>query len=118
MRNDVWRIAIAAILTLGVIVLAVTVGPAPAAAHSWYSRACCDSVDCRPVPNGTVRGGPNGWVVQFPGVPPQVVPYSSTKVKPIPPEAPVEDRGVFHVCTHGGKPTGTVLCIYVPDGGA
>jgi hypothetical protein len=112
----VWRLCIVAIIAGMIGLLAVY----KAAAHHWYELRCCQaSFDCGPVPNGSVVGGPDGWRVRVPGATqPTIVPYSSNKVRPIPPEAPIEDRGVFHVCTVQGKPDGSVLCVYIPDGGA
>lgn len=110
----VWRLCLVCVIA-GMLGLLITW---QASAHSWFEYRCCSDKDCRTVPNGTVVGGPNGWEVRLPGAPMSVIPYNSNKVRPIPPEAPVEARGLFHVCTVQGKPTGMVLCIYVPDGGA
>lgn len=43
-----------------------------------------------------------------------VIPFSSTKIKPTPAEDP-EQR--FHWCTVAGRDTGHTLCLYVPQGG-
>lgn len=112
----VWRTA----LVVAVLLMLVYVLAKPALAHSWYEPfPCCSGFDCKPVPNGTVIGGPSGWSVKPPGATrTTLVPYGDARVRAILPAAPIEDRGVFHVCTRGGEPDGDVLCVYVPDGGS
>lgn len=63
--NVVGFLVLVALVAAAVVLLAQ-----PAPAHEWYDGACCSDRDCRPVPNGTVRGTPTGYVLLFPGVPP------------------------------------------------
>jgi hypothetical protein len=34
-----------------------------AQAHEWYPRACCQALDCAPIPNGTVRFTGDAWEI-------------------------------------------------------
>lgn len=102
----VWRIAVTAI-ALGALVYVLA---KPVGAHSWYDYACCSEKDCRPIPFDAVTVTPDGYRVPSG----DVIPFSSTKIKPTPAED-VEQR--FHWCTVAGKDTGHTLCLFVPQGG-
>lgn len=104
--STVWRAAVIAVLAL----MAAYVGVKAAAAHSWYPWNCCNDRDCRPVPFDAVTVTPTGYRVPSG----EVIPFSSTKIKPTPPED-VEQR--FHWCSVAGSDTGHTLCLFVPQGG-
>lgn len=96
----------------------------PASPHDapsgWsYDPACCNTYDCRPADGPT--GGrhhkmqivetPKGYRVIYPGAtPPFDVEFGSKKIRP-------SRDGEYHVCTHGGRDDGGVICIYVPNKG-
>lgn len=102
----VWRTA----LVVAAFLMLVYVLAKPALAHSWYSYECCNDRDCRPIPFDAVTVTPNGYRVPSG----DVIPFSSTKIKPTPAED-VEQR--FHWCSVAGSDTGHTLCLYVPQGG-
>lgn len=81
-----------------------------AQAHDWYPPNCCSGTDCAPIPMDDVRITPDGFVI--PGNP-EVVPYSSPKIRQTPPEGGQK----YHLCSRGGKRDGEVLCLYIPNWG-
>lgn len=83
----------------------------PAHAHEWFPPQCCSGHDCKVIPQSDVQATKHGFVI--PGNP-EVVPYSSPKIRHTPPEG----EGAFALCTRGGKPDGEVICLYVPTWGS
>jgi hypothetical protein len=79
--------------------------------HEWYPPNCCSGYDCAPIEMSDVQLTPEGFVI--PGNP-EVVPYSSPKVKRTPPEG----ANLYHLCTRAGKRDGEVLCLYIPNWGS
>lgn len=78
----------------------------PAAAHSWYSGACCSGQDCAPIPQGSrVVSVPLGYEVQFPSG--EKVFFSKDKVQP-------SQDGEIHACI--GLQARTPYCLYMPAG--
>lgn len=83
-----------------------------------YDPACCNTMDCRPAdgPDGPrhhpiqlveVQGGYR--VIKTNGQD-EMVDWNSKRVRP-------SKDGDYHVCTHGGRDDGGVICIYVPPKG-
>lgn len=78
-----------------------------------YDPYCCNGNDCRPAPEGAVRGVKGGWAVTLnPGDHPMItkplrafMAHADTK--------PSED-GAFHICVW---PQDTLRCLYVVQGG-
>lgn len=101
-----WRASLVALAAFAVLY----VFAAAALAHSFYGYECCSNQDCRPIPFDAVKITPQGY--QVPSG--DIIPFSSTKIKPTPAEDP-EQR--FHWCTVAGRDTGHTLCLYVPQGG-
>jgi hypothetical protein len=98
---------------LAAIVLIVGCGLiwSEARAHDWFPPNCCSGFDCKVIPQSQVKASKNGFVI--PGNP-EVVPYSSPKIRQTPPEG----DGNFALCTKGGKPDGAVICLYIPTWGS
>lgn len=99
--------------------IAALILPIPALAHEattvqgqplgWkYGWECCSTTDCKPVADGDIEEGPNGYRVKATG---EVVPYNDKRVKD-------SKDGTFHLCAQGGNfDTGRTLCIYRPPRG-
>ncbi len=106
----------AAIPVLAAALLAAPQFAAPALAHSWYEKECCDKGDCQPAPPGSVEYTDRGWLVRKgiknpKGVTLQfniVIPFDHKKVRPRPPEA---GPGI-DICTSSD----TVFCLYLDSG--
>ena len=82
----------------------------PVAAHSFYSMACCNNKDCRPVEKGSVRPVEGGFLVQRQWLmqKSEIVPYNSGRLE----EAP---DGQYHICLRlYGNMKGSVRCLYKP----
>ncbi len=87
-----------------------------AKAHAFYSYECCSDKDCKPIPFEYVRITPDGYQVFVPGGRTiQLIPFGDKRIKDTPAADPLQQ---YHVCTVGGLPTGHILCLYVPQGGA
>lgn len=112
--RTVWRLCLVCVL-VGVLGLILTW---QASAHEWFEYRCCSGMDCRTLPPGFVKVTPKGYAVTIPGGPTHIIPFNDRRVRMIPETAPAEDLHNFHACTVGGKPTGDVICLYVPSGGA
>lgn len=82
-----------------------------AKAHDWFPPNCCSGFDCRVIPPDHVKASKGGFII--PGNP-EVVPYSSPKIRQTPPEG----EGNFALCTKGGKVEGEVICLYIPTWGS
>lgn len=70
-----------------------------------YGWECCSLTDCSEQKAGAIVETPKGYVVKASGT---IIPYGDKKIKRSKDE-------LFHLCTHGGKPDGVVICLYVPD---
>jgi len=81
------------------------------AAHDWFPANCCSGHDCKVIEQSQVQTTAQGF--QIPGNP-EIVPYSSPKIKQTPPEG----DGNFALCTEDGKPDGAVICLYIPTWGS
>lgn len=103
--------AVGATIAAAAVVLAMVAGVGPARAHEWYPPNCCSGFDCAPIEMDDVQLTPEGFVI--PGNP-EVVPYSSPKVKRTPPEG----GNRYHLCTRAGKRDGEVICLYIPNWGS
>ena len=79
----------------------------PAWSHDWFPATCCNGGDCKVIKQSQVQATKNGFV--FPGNP-EVVPYSSPKIRHTPPEG----DGAFAICTKGGVPDAPIICLYIP----
>jgi hypothetical protein len=87
-----------------------------AKAHSIYDNECCSDKDCKPIPFESVRITPEGYHVFVPGGRvTQFVPFNDDRIRDTPAGDPLQR---YHVCTVQGLPTGELLCLYVPQGGA
>lgn len=97
-------------LFLGTIVVGIYMlfGTGAVWAHDWFPPNCCSGADCRVITPDHVKLSKQGFVI--PGNP-EVVPYSSPKIKRTPPEG----EGNFAICTKGGAVDGAVICLYIPD---
>lgn len=82
----------------------------PAHAHDWFPARCCNGGDCRVITSDQVHTTKQGFV--FPGNP-EVVPYSSAKIKQTPPEG----EGAYAICTKGGVADAPIICLYIPTWG-
>lgn len=82
----------------------------PALPHDWFPAQCCNGGDCNIITAKQVQTTKNGFV--FPGNP-EVVPYSSPKIRQTPPEG----DGAYAICTEGGKPAAPIICLYIPTWG-
>jgi hypothetical protein len=89
-----------------------------ALAHGWYEYRCCSDKDCRALEAHEIRVAPEGFYVTPDGGPTQFVPMGNHRLREIPAAASAEDIQKFHLCTVQGKPTGEILCLYVPQGGS
>ncbi len=82
---------------------------APANAHSWYPKECCDDVDCAPVDAVSQLASAYGS--------PQMVVTSMHGRALVPRNFPVRDSkdGRMHVCMRP-DPDGVmdVMCLFVP----
>lgn len=92
-------------LICGVIALAmlVALGVTMAAAHSFYSLACCSNLDCGPTTG--VKWSEAGWVIEATG---ETVPFNDMRIK----ESPDVQ---FHTCLPASWKR--VRCLYVPGPG-
>ena len=108
-----WRFVILLLLLMTLLLVMLE----RASAHSWYESSCCSGQDCRPMPVGTVKITPQGYELSIPDGPVVKISNTDPRIRMIPISAPPEDRFRFHVCTAMGRPSGTVLCVYVPEGG-
>jgi hypothetical protein len=79
-------------------------------AHEWFPPSCCSGHDCKVIKPDDVKTTKRGF--EIPGNP-EVVPYSSPKIRHTPPEG----EGNYALCTKGGKPDGEVICLYIPTWG-
>lgn len=108
--RDRETLAAAAQAIIGVIVIGGALWlylARPAYPHSFYEYSCCHDKDCRPVPDGAITEGPNGYVVKATG---EVIPYTDKRVRQSP------DQN-FHWCSVAGLPDSRTLCIYAPGRG-
>lgn len=99
--------SLAAIIIIAFLILAFASYDAKAheAPAGWsYDIVCCHDRDCRPLDDGSVKEGPDGYTVPTG----EVIPYSSNKVKRSKDE-------FFHWCTWGGKDDTKTICLYVPS---
>lgn len=104
-------IFICALMWAAGIIIAVWLMVGQSWAHDWYPPNCCSGMDCAPIPMDDVRLTPEGFVI--PGNP-EVVPYSSPKIRQTPPEG----GNQYHLCSRAGKRDGEVLCLYIPNWGS
>ncbi len=82
-----------------------------ARAHSWFPASCCNGGDCRVITADQVQTTKQGFV--FPGNP-EVVPYSSPKIRQTPPEG----DNAYAICTRGGVLEAPIICLYIPTWGS
>lgn len=114
-RLITWRIPVKVILffvfttALVLTTAAFSHDALPTAAQplGWtYPWACCSGIDCRTISADRVRQSPVGYIIS-PTM--EVIPYTSTKIKPSP-------DGAYHWCTKGGQETTATICLFVPPG--
>lgn len=98
-------------LAAAVFVAACLLLARPAYAHDWFPSNCCSGFDCRVIKPTDVHTTSRGFLI--PGNP-EIVPYSSSKIKQTPPEG----EGNYALCTKGGKADGAVICLYIPTWGS
>ena len=100
-----------ALAYLAIVAFVMLGGCDGARAHDWFPADCCSGFDCKVIPQSQVQASKGGFVI--PGNP-EVVPYSSPKIRQTPPEG----ANNFAVCTTGGAPDGAVICLYIPTWGS
>lgn len=95
----------AAVVGLALILLALVPW---AHGHSFYDPECCRDRDCAPLADGAVVEDAAGFLIVATG---RRIDRDSPKVR-------LSPDGRWHLCTLGGEPGGTVLCLYVPGRGS
>lgn len=104
-----WALYVGLLLAALAFVLFVVCGGARA--HDWFPANCCSGHGCRVIAADQVQTTRQGFAI--PGNP-EVVPYSSPKIRQTPPEG----DGRYAVCTKGGEAAGAVICLYIPTWGS
>ena len=99
----------------GALLLAASLGAAPALAHDakptaakpegWsYPFSCCSGYDCREVSSARISERPEGYVIKGTG---EVVAYSDGRLKDSP-------DGEYHWCSVAGADDSRTICLFVP----
>lgn len=78
----------------------------PAFSHEFYSLYCCNTTDCAPLPDGSVKATADGWYVQITD---ETIPYNDSRIQASP-------DGRFHGCIIGNATN--LRCLYVPGQGS
>jgi hypothetical protein len=108
MKPELLRGVLVAVGAIGAFGAATAPG---AKAHSFYEYRCCSDRDCTPIAFDEVQVTPQGYMIISNGT---VLPFDDERIRPTPPEDALQH---YHLCTTAGKKTGSVICLYVPQGG-
>jgi len=108
----IWRVTFWTVVVFMFIMFFYKMLMFPALAHNaplgWsYGWECCNTKDCRQVPDGAIKEGPEGYIVPTG----EVVSYNDKK------RVKRSRDQFFHWCTRGGKDDTATICVYVPDRG-